>query len=170
MKRVLLLLNLVLVVNAPASFAISHIGIYRDATGQSCTLDPGYNNSVVVMHRYAWDADWIHFRVDFSNAAGSTFISFSTPYITVGSLTTDLLLAYNGSCMSGDIVVGTITAILEGGYLEVTPGDGYPVIEVDDCWFQMLPATGGRAYIGTECTLPVATEQTTWGSVKALYR
>jgi len=148
-----------------------HIGIYRDSTAQSCNLAPGFNNTSVVMHKFCTGATGVHFRVDFSNAPGSTFLSFSTPYMPVGSLTTDLDVGY-ALCLQGSFVIGTITAVLSPGYLEVLPATGFPHIIYESCDFSGYNATGGRAFIGgvQECDPGDPTEASTWGRVKSLYR
>jgi hypothetical protein len=146
-----------------------HIGIYRDSTAQSCNLAPGFNNTSVVMDRFSTGTNGVRFRVDFSNAPGSTFLSFNTPFVTVGSLTSDLSVGY-GLCLAGSFVSGTMTAILNPGYIEVLPATGFPAIIFDAC-FGEYPATGGKAFIGDGDCVPVnPVEPSTWGSVKALYR
>jgi hypothetical protein len=171
MKK-LVTLALLLITSAAPAFA-DHIGIYRDATGQSCRLDPGYNATTVVMHRYSQGTTGVQFKVDFSNAPGSTFISFDTPFMPVGSITTSLSVGY-GLCLQGDFVIGTITANLSPGHLEVVKADGYSFLFHEDCLFGGYPATGGTAIIGPEgsddCNDTTATDQSTWGHVKALYR
>ena len=165
-----LLIVAVMLCLCPGVASADHLGIYRDATAQSCSLDPGHNNSAVVMHRYSTGADWVHFRVDFLNAPGSTFVSFSSPFYTQGSLTSDLTVSYYPHCMTGSVVVGTITAILTLGYVEVAAPVGYPEPYYDSCDFTFYPIGAGRAYVGSDCIPSVESRQSTWGSVKALYR
>ena len=53
------------------------------------------------------------------------------------------------------------------------PGAVPPVRQTADCASFPHPATGGSFYWGTGCpgcADPTATERTTWGGVKALYR
>jgi hypothetical protein len=88
----------------------------------------------------------------------------------VGSLTTSLSVGYNW-CETGNFVIGIITAILNPGYIEVVKADGYSVLFQEGCDFTGYPVTGGKAYIGAgECDPGLATEPSTWGQVKALYR
>ena len=88
----------------------------------------------------------------------------------MGSLTTDLSLAY-GTCIPGSIVLGQIVAILNPGGGQVLPAQLQPNIIYTNCVFAEIPATGGSYYVGGSgnCN-EVATEPTTWGQVKALYR
>jgi hypothetical protein len=172
MKK-LVTLALLLITSAAPAFA-DHIGIYRDATGQSCRLDPGYNNNATIIHKYSLGATGSEFRVDFSQAPGSTFIAFHSPFVSLGDLTTGIAFAYGGRCLTGNIVVGTIEATLIAGSLQVTPRDGFWFIMYAACATAEYTATGGTAIIGFEatgnCNDPTATEQSSWGRVKALYR
>jgi len=168
MRKALLLAISILLI---ASTAIAdHIGIYRDSSGQSCRLDPGYSTNGTIIHKFSLGATGSTFRVDLSHAPGSTFIAFHSPFVPIGDLPTGISIGYGGRCTTGNIVVGTIEAMLSPGYLEVAPKIGFTVIEYTDC-AGMYSATGGRAFIGDDgdC-VTVATEQSTWGHVKALYR
>ena len=151
-----------------------HIGIYRDAGGESCRLDPGYSTNATIIHKYSLGATGSIFRVDFSQAPGSTFIAFHSPFVPLGVLTTGIMIGYGGQCATGNIVVGTIEAILGPGILSVAPYTEFPNIEYSACEAINYPATGGTAIVGFEgpddCSDPTAAEQSTWGRVKSLYR
>jgi hypothetical protein len=168
--KVLLAVALLFVTFSRPALA-DHIGIYRDSSAQSCILAPGLNSTAVVIHRFSTGATGSQFRVDFSHAPGSTFLSFDTPFTPVGSLTSGIAIGY-GQCLVGNLVLGTITATLISGYLGVAPEAGYSAIIYSGCDATDYPATGGIAYIGgdSECSGFDATEPSTWGRVKALYR
>lgn len=169
MKTVLALALLLFTTTAPA-FA-DHIGIYRDAEGMSCTLDAGYSNTTAIIHKFSLGSIGCQFRVDFSQAPGSTFIAFHTSYMPVGELTTGIAVGY-GLCLTNSIVVGTFEATLSPGMLYVLPPTGYTNILNSDCHMTDYPATGGNASVGSvnTCNQVEATEPSTWGHVKALYR
>jgi hypothetical protein len=69
------------------------------------------------------------------------------------------------------MIVGTITGMFTQGYIEVVGAHDQPTPVYMDCSGNPNPATGGRAYIGSEDVCePLAIESSTWGRVKALYR
>jgi hypothetical protein len=145
-----------------------HSGVYSDGTGSSCALASGFNSTASVIEKFSAGSTGSRFKVTLP--AGSNFFSFATIYTPVGSLTSDLSLAY-GTCIPGSIVLGQIVAILGVGSGAVLPADLQSNIIYTNCDFAELPATGGTYYSGTtgNCN-EVATEPTTWGQVKALYR
>ncbi len=174
MKRILLLLVSLLLISSVAM--ADHIGIYSDATGQSCYLGNiagQFSPNVTVIHKFASGAVGSRFNITFP--AGTAFFGFNSSYLQScdpGPCTgNDLVMAY-GACRSGDIVLGTINAIYGVGTLRVVHADLSIDLYYADCSFVEKPATGGSAYVGTPgaCGEVVATQPSTWGSVKALYR
>ena len=168
MKKVLLLMVAVLMISSVAM--ASHIGVYSDGTGASCALGaPGvFNPSATVIEKFSTGSVATRFKVVFP--AGTAFFGFNTPYVPVGALTTDISIGY-GTCLSGSIVLGTINAIYGAGQGDVLVADLQASILYVDCSFGEHPATGGSFYVGGQGDCKeVATEATTWGSVKALYR
>lgn len=178
MKRALLLTVCALMISG-VSMA-DHIGVYSDATGQSCNLGNiagQFSTSVTIVHKFASGATGSRFKVSFP--PGTSFFTFNTPYVDVGSLTTDLSLGYE-QCLSGCIVLGTLVCIYGVGDILIQPGDLQASVLYVDCSFTEKPATGGSAGVNKPgdcfddndpnfgCT--VAVEPSTWGSVKALYR
>lgn len=167
MKKVLLLMVAVLMISSVAM--ADHFGVYSDATGSSCALGAaGFNPNANVIHKFTLGATGSRFKVTLP--LGTLFFGFNTPYVPIGVLTSDLSLGY-GLCLNGSIPLGTITAQYTAGVISVLPADAFASIIYTDCSFGEYPATGGNAYVGTEgpCN-EVATEQSTWGNVKALYR
>ncbi len=168
MKKVLLLMVAVLMISSVAM--ADHIGVYSDNTGASCALGAAgqFNPSATVIHKFTAGATGSRFKVTFPG--GTAFFGFNTPYVPVGALNSDISLGY-GSCLSGTIVLGTINAIYGPGTGMVEKADLQSIILYTNCLFAELPATGGNFYVaGTGNCGEVATEQSTWGSVKALYR
>jgi len=168
MKKVLLLMVACLMVSGVAS--ADHFGVYSDATGSSCALGAAgvFNPSATVIEKFSLGSTGCRFKVVMP--AGTAFFGFNTPFVPIGALTTDLSLGY-GQCFNGSIVLGTINAIYGAGTLSVLPADGFTNIIYTDCLFGEFNATGGNAYVGStgNCN-EVATEASTWGNVKALYR
>jgi len=167
MKKVLLLMVACLMVSGVAS--ANHFGVYLDGTGSSCDLGaPGFNPGATVIEKFSLGSTGSRFKVTLP--AGTSFFGFNTPFVPIGSLPSDLSLGY-GQCLNGSIVLGTITAIYTAGTLSVLPADNFTNIIFTDCLFGEYNATGGNAYVGgTGNCNEVATEASTWGNVKALYR
>jgi hypothetical protein len=171
MKKVLLLMVAVLMVSSVA-MAVEHIGVYTDGTGQSCALGNiagQFSPTATVIQTTTTGATGSRFKVTFP--VGTSFFGFNTPYVPVGALNTDLSLGY-GFCLNGSIVLGTINAIYTAGTGKLEKADLQAQIIYTDCSFGEYPATGGYFYVnGTgPCEDVVATEPSTWGQVKALYR
>jgi len=167
MKKVLLLMVAVLMVSNVAM--ASHFGLYTDGSGSSCELGAaGFNTTATVVEKFSLGSTGCRLKAILP--AGSNFFGFTTNFVPIGNLTSDLSLGY-GQCLNGTIPLGTLAAILAPGTITVTAADAYPNIIITDCNFGEYPATGGFAYVaGTGPCGEIATEQSTWGSVKALYR
>jgi len=171
MKKVLLLMVGILMV---ANVAMAdHIGLYLDATGASCVLPAGgYFTGLQanVLQKFSLGATGLRFSL--SLPAGSNVLAFSSVFTASGTLGADMTVGY-GSCQTGTINVGAIIGTLTAGVAQAGPAQGFPQIIYTDCaTFAEKPASGGTAYIGVtpgSCN-EVATEPSTWGQVKALYR
>jgi hypothetical protein len=162
----------VLMISAVSANAIEHIGIYADANGTSCILASGFNPNVYVVEKTTTGSTGSRFYVD--PGAGNSIFGFTTAFVPVGNINSDLSLAYGG-CNTGTFALGTILMSLTpgAGPLRVLPAIGFATIIYTDCSFGEYPATGGKAYVtpGTgSCEEPLATQPSTWGQVKALYR
>ena len=167
MKCTLLLMISVLMI---ANVAMAdHIGIYSDATGQSCNIGfPGqFNPNATVIHKFASGATGSSFG--FTCPPGTAFFGFNSPYYICEFDCDHFSLGY-GQCRTGSIVLGTINAIYGVGTVQVVHSDSFSDIIYADCSFELKVATGGSAYVGTTGDCTVAVEQSTWGSVKVLYR
>jgi len=169
MKKFLLLTMCLLMVSSAA--LADHIGVFSDGTGSSCELGPAgvFSPTATVIHKFTIGATGSRFKVTFP--AGTSFFGFNTPYVPVGALNTDLSLGY-GSCLTGSIVLGTINAIYAAGTGKVEKADLQSIILYTNCLFAELVATGGNFTVGgiNSCGQFAPVEQSTWGSVKSLYR
>jgi len=170
MKKVLLLMVAVLMVSSVAM--ADSIGVFSDNTGSSCALGNiagQFSPTATIIHTSPGGATGSRFKVTFP--AGTAFFGFNSPFVPVGALNTDLSLGY-GSCITGSIVLGTINAIYGAGTGKLEKADLQSQIIYTDCSFGEYPATGGYFYVNSTgpCTDIVATEPSTWGQVKSLYR
>jgi len=169
MKKVLLLTLACLMISSVAM--ADHLGVYSDCTGSSCLLAAGFNNgATAVVHKFSLGATYSRWKTTFP--AGSNVFGFTTQnsYPFIGNSATDISVAY-GTCISGSFCIGTFTAILAPGEVVLSAADGQPTVLWADCDFGEFAGTGGSAWVGlTGDCREVATEQSTWGSVKALYR
>jgi hypothetical protein len=168
MKKVLLLMVAVLMISSVAMSA-PHYGIYSDCSGSSCSLASGFVQGAALVEKFSTGTTGCRLKVVLP--AGSNFFGFTTSYVPIGNLTTDLSLGY-GVCLTGTNCLGTIAAILAPGTITVTAADGFPNIIYTDCSFGELIGHGGTAYVGStgNCNEPNPTQPSTWGQVKALYR
>lgn len=169
MKKVLLLTAAALMI---ASVAMAdNVGVYSDGTGSSCIVAPGFQSTTAVVHKYSQGTTLSRWKA--TAPAGSSVFSF-TPTLgfnAIGTWNTDISVAY-GQCMAGSFAVGTFAAIWNPGVIDLGPADLQTSVLSVDCLFAEGPATGSDAYVGgtPPGACDVATEQSTWGGVKALYR
>ena len=167
MKGFSLLIGSFLMISNPAS--ADHIGLYSDQAGTSCSIASGFNNTAAVIHKNTSGATGSRFKIAFPT--GSSVSAFATPYVVVGSLTSDLSLGY-GQCLTGDVLLGTIVATLGSGSGSVRTANGHPFILYTNCLFAEIQATGGSFGVGTtsNCGESGPPQASTWSEVKALYR
>jgi hypothetical protein len=163
MKKVLMIFLAVMMLAGAAS--ADHLGIYSDQAASGCTLvAPGgfVPFSIFVVHRFTAGATGSQFAVqDASGQAATGFAALGGPDIPA------VQLNYSA--------VGNPTPC---GLVKVIPApSGGGIIKYTDCNFAEIPATGGQFWFnsGTSCNdcdepTPVATEESTWGKVKSLYR
>jgi len=182
MKKLLVALLLLSIALPMRSWA-DHIGLYSDRTGASCVLATGFNTEVAIIHKFSLGATGSRFRVELP--AGSTLFLFNSPYVGAGQPPSTLLqgvqLTYPclNTTVSGNLVLGTLVAILSLGYARVLPAVDQTSVVYYDCDGVEKQATGGEAAIGINddpCRTfdpwppPNPVQQSTWGNVKALYR
>lgn len=190
MKKVLLM-TLALTVCAGSAMA-DHVGLYSDPAGTSCalvTLQPfPANNSVYIVHKFnANGSTAIQFKVVDTSTLFFGSAVFPAAFLTIGTWNTDLSVAY-GSCLIGDIAVGTLNflslgANLTGCGFSLTMDDAptSPItgeIATVECDLETVtPISGGKLWFGANATDcpggpcdPLAAQENTWGGIKALYR
>jgi len=162
-----------------ASYAQGYSGgsilIFSDAALTNPTLadnQPGMKNLYVVNTDFIASTG-LRFRTVAGVGFTGVWLSESSPFITVGKSTKDLSIGF-GSCLFAPVMVLTMTYQFFGtsaacSALSIAPPDGFPFALCNSgggC-IDELPCLG-LGSLGVNC--PVATESTTWGRVKALYR
>jgi hypothetical protein len=174
MKKVLILaLGVVLAANVAMA---DHVGVYADPAGTSCTLvaPVGVPFGVYAVHKFTAGATASRFKI--VDTSGGFQLGQASPYAVLGNAYTGVSIGY-GTCLTGAISAMTlnyfgVSAVC--GKLEVVADPIRPYVEVTDCNFADKQGTGGTFYFNpngtcTNCN-EVATEATTWGTIKALYR
>jgi hypothetical protein len=176
-----------LVATAPASAQSGgNITVYADPAGSLCSIadqSPG-QFSVFVLHTNMTGMFTADLRVFEGAGFTASFVSENIPFVHIGTFRDGVSIAY-GLCSEGSLLLGTITYLGNGtsapcSIVNTTgnpnfPGapTAYPVTQT--CYFELLPAPSTTAlHVNptTECqqSCAVATQPSTWGNVKALYR
>jgi hypothetical protein len=107
------------------------------------------------------------------------YLAESSPYLAIGNTQTGVAVAYL-NCLSGSALLITVTYLITGftpacELLSIVEDPAVVVggVEITDCAFVSHYLTrGGQARINSDgsCDCNVATRQTSWGGIKALYR
>lgn len=176
-----------------AGAAWSHdIGLYADTNGFTCALTtlllPPGNNAVYILHKFNPGSTASQFKVH--DQSGLFAASQTTTYLSLGTWNTDLSLAYGG-CVIGEHVIMTLNFFWFGTPIvgctswmstEAAPTSPIPgEIALVDCALpsgNLLAASGGVIHFGPQaggCAAGIdcganPVSESTWGSVKALYR
>ena len=161
---------------------VGHLGIYADDQGTTCELrDPG--NSLItgyIVHKFGLPGDnatGCRFRIEVPAAATWMYLTFSTPFVPVGTANLDLSVDY-GVCLETTTLIGSAlwystTPCPPCGAIAMKPAPGFETMIATDCTFAEFPISGYNAVVNADascCCDCWATRPSTWGSVKALYR
>jgi len=167
MKRVLCLAAVLLLV---ASVALAdHVGLYADDAGEDWCMLPGFYGGTGAAIIQKFSTGTYGSRWSLQLPEGSSYFDFLSSYSTTGSVTSDFSVA-TGECLDGDILLGHLIASLTIGTAWVVPAQTQTDILWFDCEGTGHPGTGGATYIWLGGSCINATESSTWGRVKALYR
>jgi len=183
MKRIALLMVglLTLALAAPAFAQIEgHVGdisAYGDDQGNACNITaPAGLVTVYVVHKFSDGGGATGCRFKLTFPAGLTFLAFNTPMVPIGNVTSDLSLAY-GVCiqtttMLGSALFNSSGAVAACSYVSVVNADNSVNPIATDCLFGEYPIKTGQAIVNPDgsCQCNVATQPSTWGRVKSLYR
>jgi len=150
---------------------------------------------VYVTHGYTPGATASQFRINAGGGFNCTFLGFASDFLTLGDPGTGIAVAY-GACLPAPITILQIYYFCTGvsetcSWLTVCPGLNSitGTIEVVDCGQNKLVGTGGNLWVNSDgyscgclvsssdasptsinCSAPVPVRDSTWGSIKSLYR
>jgi hypothetical protein len=183
MKRFALLMVCLLALAAPAfgqiTGKVGDISAYADDQGSNCNITAAGGNSLVMVHLVhkfsdGGGATGARFKAVFPT--GFTFLGFTPTGVPIGDIRTDLSLGY-GVCITGTTDLGTVslfsvTASPTCSYLSIVAADNFANPIATDCSFGEYTVKTGSAIVNPDgtCQCNIATQPTTWGKVKSLYR
>ena len=185
MKKVLVT-SLAIMLCASGAMADS-IGVYSETGGAdgNCALTtlvpPPGANTLYIVHKLNEGSTAAQFKVN--DLSGLFPANQTTTFLTLGTWNVDLSVSYGG-CVSGEIVIMNLIFLWFGtpttgcnNRLDVVAAPTSPIpgeIATVECDFATVtPAAGLSGYVGPgsgACCPVIATEESTWGGVKALYR
>jgi hypothetical protein len=172
-RRVLVLLVLLSLASSTTHAALV---IFSDAAMTDSTIN---DNGPQIVSFYVAEVNpdgntGLRFSTEASAGFTGVWLGDTSPFVTVGSSPTDISVGYGWCFMGGTLHVLTATYQLFGtsapcSELRIAAADGFAVVLAGSsgCLFGEMPI---RDLGGLHVNCPVATEPTTWGKVKALYR
>ena len=189
MRRSIALFAGIAIVMVWASRAVGAAGtidLFSDPVGGSCIIadhEPG-PLTIYVLHRNTEAVAAAQFAVVGDPGFTASFLSMTVPsnFLFIGT-PEDLSIAYQG-CLSGSFLIATLTYQGYGtstacSHVWVRPAPTSPIpgeiAVLDECSFHLaVGATWGPLVVNYLNQCPawciVATEPTSWGKIKALYR
>jgi len=180
MKKVLLLTMALLVVSSMAFAQAGYLGIYDTPDGGNCDLvNIPVNVATFYVVHHATVSTGAQWMAENLNPSLLLLTSAVNPaFVSVGDPATGVSVGYGG-CLRGPIHVYTLTYFNQA-FETCIPlsivADPLAIsgkIEVYDCAFNMHVANGETSYLNGDgscpCLIPLPTEETSWGRVKALY-
>ena len=171
MKTVLLITFLLMAANV--ALADTFV-IADDSSGSSCQLH--YNpacftceySQYFILHKFSTGATGCLLKLEL--APGSTVYEVQNSPGSHGIDTAGTYISYGGPCAGGTIALVTFGAVLGPGEQKVVAAVGEASPVYYDCIGNPHAATGDTSYYQVPGPCTVATEPSTWGAVKALYR
>ena len=158
----------------PATAETRRLAIYADEGLTQSTLDDYVPRTVTLYVLDTGDyATGVQFSVRPTGGFTGVWMSETSVYLVAGDSRTGISIAY-ASCYTLPAVALTMTYQLLGtssacSELRLEPADGRPCVVSPDtfcAWVESCITSLG--HLKVNC--PVATQTTTWGMVKALYR
>jgi hypothetical protein len=165
MRRTLLLLACLLTLSGPAR--ADYLELYAETAYGSCQEAPLGETRVHLYHTTTTGSIASRFTIDVTGAPGTTLLFFESQFGNIGPLGGEQWVGY-GTCQTGIVEVGRIYMVTACGLLRIGPATAF------DC-SQTETAAGASCTLCVFCAenpvcYPSATQPSTWGSVKALYR
>lgn len=170
---------LCLIVVPEAVLAFGRLEIYADPALSHCSLSDNSSRlvNIYVAESTPYGATGLRFRIAESPGFTGIWLNETSPFATVGNSRTDLSIGF-GICEVGQFTVLNMQYQLFGtsacSTLSIAPANGISEPICTGCVFSELPCIGYMSlHVNCDGSFdcnPVATEVSTWGSVKALYR
>jgi hypothetical protein len=181
MRKALIVATLLLMTLPVQVCAQDWLSLYSDAAFTDCTLadsSPRIVNIYVTEH--AFGATGIRFKVEPGPVFTGVWLGESSPFFTLGSSPTDISIGFT-RCEVGHFLVLTMSYQLFGtsscstlALVSPFPDWSFPDRPLcASCLFTEVPCLATPLHIncpGQFACSPVATQASTWGNVKALYR
>jgi hypothetical protein len=183
MKRFALLIVCLVAMATPA-LAINGVGdvsVYADDQGSNCNISsPGGGGlvHVYVVHKFQPGEQGTYSRFKGEWPAGMTFLgAFNVgSNVAIGTFDNDVAVAY-GVCVTSTHLVGDALFTTSGvsptcSYFNLVASVGQTTPLATDCTFAEFEVATGQGIVNPDagCQCSIATEPTSWGRVKALYR
>lgn len=184
MKR-LLLLATVLVCLSSLAFAQANpgsVGIFSDQLGTDCNITDGSVGlfSVYIVHVVTNGSTASQWLMEADPGFTAQYVGETSPFQTaIGDTQNGISVAY-GSCLAGPFLVATVNYFGQGtstacALLSIVADPVAPSgqVEIVDCSFvKHLAPKGGQARVNPDgtCQCNVATQTSSWGGIKALYK
>ena len=188
MKR-LVLCSFIIICMSSLAFGqnMGSIGLFADDLGTNCNISdttPGTNfMHVYVVHVGTDGSTASQFKVEPTAGVAGTMnkVGHSSPFMPIGDPLTGISIAYQ-NCRGGTFMILDITfmafgttAACEMFSIIPDPAATSGMVEITDCSNPILTlyfTRGGQARVNSDgsCDCNVATKQTSWGGIKALYR
>jgi hypothetical protein len=157
----------------PAS-AQDELFIYSDAALTQSSLDDSTPRTVTVyVAGYLFGSAYLRFSVKPTSGFTGVWLGDTSSFAMLGQSPTDIQIAFDACIYSTSFVVLTISYQLFGtsepcSELRTAPADGFTTaLTLSNCGFAELPV---KTVSSIRVNCAVATEPTTWGKVKSLYR
>jgi hypothetical protein len=184
MKRFGLLVLLILAISVPAfaqypDGATGDISAYADEAGTSCALVSNGGFAPVplyIVHKFSDGGGATGSRFKVTVPASIQVFGFNTTFVPIGNITSDLSLGY-GTCITATTSLGQVTAFSGSAtpacsYVSVVAADNFSDPIATDCSFGEYKVETGQGIVNVDgsCACNIATQPSTWGKVKSLYR
>jgi hypothetical protein len=166
------------------------IGVFTDQAGTSCAFNPGPFAlvSLYIVHQPEGGAKVSKFKVNDLSGMTATGASVAPGFLSIGTFPAGIEIAYP-QCQNASVVIGTLGYFHQSEVMDCSrtvqivahPGAQVPgevvVVDCGEPFGSIEVAEGGRAWGGADAVVcgdcyepPLATQESTWGGIKALYR